>query len=103
MSLPVASQASPLATAAAEPPDDPPGVKRVSQGLRVTPNTSLTVFPPAPNSGVLDLAMTIAPFASSRSTRMSEREAIRSAKTRDPSVQRTPATAVRSLMTIGRP
>src|ERR1700733_14674387 len=33
MSLPVASQASPLATAAAEPPDDPPGVNRVSQGL----------------------------------------------------------------------
>ena len=56
MSVPVASQASPAATAAAEPPEDPPVVHRVSQGLQVTPNTSLTVLPPAPNSGVLDFA-----------------------------------------------
>lgn len=31
----------PTATAAAEPPDDPPGVLLVSQGLRVVPNSSL--------------------------------------------------------------
>ena len=38
------------------------------QGLRVRPNTSLKVEPPAPNSGVFDLAMTMPPLRSMRST-----------------------------------
>ncbi len=42
-------------TPTAEPPDEPPQVKRVSHGLSVWPKTSLTVVPPAPNSGVLIL------------------------------------------------
>ncbi|MBB4910927.1 hypothetical protein H4W32_001962 [Actinophytocola algeriensis] len=33
--------ANPSATAAALPPDDPPGVRVTSHGLRVVPNTSL--------------------------------------------------------------
>ena len=45
------------------------GVSAVFQGLRVRPNTSLKVEPPAPNSGVFDLAMTIPPLLSMRSTR----------------------------------
>jgi hypothetical protein len=40
----------------------------VFQGLRVRPKTSLKVEPPAPNSGVLDLPMTMPPRASMRST-----------------------------------
>src|SRR5262245_6266083 len=58
---PVASHTWPEASAAAEPPDEPPQVRLVSHGFRVTPNTSLKVLPPAPNSGVFDLATTTPP------------------------------------------
>src|SRR2546421_12882946 len=40
-SEPVASGTMPAAMAAAEPPDDPPGERVVSHGLRVAPNTVL--------------------------------------------------------------
>ena len=56
MSEPWASQAVPLASAAAAPPEEPAAESRVSQGLRVGGKTSLKVLAPAPNSGVLDLA-----------------------------------------------
>ena len=56
MSEPCASQAVPVASATAAPPDEPAAERDVSQGLRVAPNTSLKVLAPAPNSGVLDLA-----------------------------------------------
>src|SRR3954451_23126619 len=56
MSEPCASQAVPVASATAAPPDEPAADLDVSQGLRVAPNTSLKVLAPAPNSGVLDLA-----------------------------------------------
>jgi len=42
-SLPVASQTSPLAKAAADPPEDPPALLDKSQGLRVKPLTGLKV------------------------------------------------------------
>ena len=47
-------------------------MRPVFQGLRVAPKTSLKVWPPAPNSGVFDLASTIPPSASIRSTGMSD-------------------------------
>ena len=53
---PVASHAIPVASATAEPPDEPAAESAVFQGLRVNPKTSLNVLAPAPNSGVLDLA-----------------------------------------------
>ena len=55
LSDPCANHAVPDASAAAAPPDEPPADLLKSQGFRVTPKTSLKVFPPAPNSGVLDL------------------------------------------------
>ena len=78
-SEPVASQTCPVASATAEPPEEPPHVRLVSHGFRVGPNTSLKVCAPAPNSGVFDLASTTAPRSSSRSTRMSERSGTLSA------------------------
>ena len=56
MSEPCASQAMPVASATAAPPEEPAADFDVSQGLRVAPNTSLKVLAPAPNSGVFDLA-----------------------------------------------
>src|SRR5215831_7443707 len=55
-SEPCASQAVPVASATAAPPEEPAADFEMSQGLRVAPNTSLKVLAPAPNSGVLDLA-----------------------------------------------
>src|SRR3954452_2214237 len=56
ISVPCASHAVPVASAAAAPPEEPAAERDKSQGLRVGPNTSLKVLAPAPNSGVLDLA-----------------------------------------------
>src|SRR5712672_4701184 len=56
MSEPWASQAVPVASATAAPPEEPAADFVVSQGLSVAPNTSLKELAPAPNSGVLDFA-----------------------------------------------
>src|SRR5271154_3839858 len=56
MSVPWASQAVPAANATAPPPVEPEAERDRFHGLRVAPNTSLNVWAPAPNSGVLDLA-----------------------------------------------
>ena len=102
-SFPVPNHIWPAARAAAVPPEEPPGVKRVFHGLRVTPNTSLYVLPPAANSGMFDFPMTSAPHASRRCTTMSDSGDTRSAKIVEPIVQRTPSTLTLSLTAIGSP
>src|ERR1700726_2372930 len=67
-SVPCAKGAMPVATATADPPEEPAGLNAGFQGLRVTPNTSLKVLAPAANSGVLVLPSTIAPAAFRRRT-----------------------------------
>src|SRR3989449_5961102 len=54
-SVPSASAIIPVASAAHPPPVEPPALNAGSHGLRVRPNTSLKVFPPAANSGQLVL------------------------------------------------
>src|SRR3982074_1355003 len=56
MSVPCASHAVPVASAAAAPPEEPAADRDRSQGLRVAPHTSLKVLAPAPNSGLFVLA-----------------------------------------------
>src|SRR4051812_29216149 len=63
-SVPCAKKASPVATDTAPPPVEPPEVSDVFQGLRVRPNTSLKVLPPAPNSGVFVFPITTPPLRS---------------------------------------
>src|ERR1700686_4515683 len=67
-SVPCASGTIPVATATADPPEDPAGLNAGFQGLRVTPNPSLNVLAPAANSGVLVLPSTMAPAALRRRT-----------------------------------
>ncbi len=67
-SEPVARGTRPAATAAAEPPDDPPGERSSAHGLRVAPNTGFTVSGMKPSSGVLVLPTTTHPAARRRST-----------------------------------
>ena len=56
---------NPAATAAADPPDDPPGTRDVSCGLRVGPKAEFSVELPMANSSRLVLPTTAAPAASS--------------------------------------
>src|SRR5262249_4815535 len=49
------------ASAAAEPPEEPPALSMGVHGLPVAPQTGLREFAPAPNSGTLVLATTMAP------------------------------------------
>src|ERR1700722_10608359 len=67
-SVPCASGTIPVATATADPPEDPAGLSAGFQGFRVTPNTSLKVLAPAANSGVLVLPSTKAPATFRRRT-----------------------------------
>src|SRR6187549_1251535 len=54
-SVPSASPIIPVASPTAPPPVEPPALFAGFQGLRVRPNTSFQVLPPAANSGVLVL------------------------------------------------
>ena len=67
-SEPLATATSPAATAAAEPPDEPPGVRWRSHGLRVTPLASVAVQGKIISSGTLVIPIGIAPAARSRRT-----------------------------------
>src|SRR3954447_21242212 len=67
-SLAVANGTRPAATAAAEPPLDPPGVRLVSHGLRVVPHAFVSVKAVIPNSGDAVLPTGTAPAARSRPT-----------------------------------
>src|SRR5579864_9215189 len=66
VSLPSARVASPAATAAAEPPLEPPGTRIGSHGLRVGPYPEFSVLLPNANSSQLVLPSRIAPASRSR-------------------------------------
>src|SRR4051812_20468017 len=61
--LPAHSEA---VTAAAEPPDDPPGTRDRSHGLRTTPNALFSLDEPIANSSMFSLPRLIAPAAARR-------------------------------------
>ncbi len=67
-SVPIVSGPMPEATAAALPPEDPPGVRSGFQGLRVMPVSGLSVTPFQPNSGVVVLPKITAPCSRRRAT-----------------------------------
>ncbi len=83
-SLAPAQGTIPAATAAAEPPEDPPGLWSVSQGFRVAPYSSGSVMPFAPNSGVLVLPKTTSPASSQRWTTAAVSGARTSVSDREP-------------------
>ena len=71
--------------------------------MRVTPNTSLKVWPPAANSGMLVLPIVTAPAALIRSTARSSVSGTKSALDREPKVVLIPAVRWLSLCAIGSP
>src|SRR3954453_11884339 len=68
-SLPCASGTRPPATAAAEPPDEPPGERLGSHGLQVGPLWRGSVVGRIPNSGRFVTPTTTNPASLSRRTR----------------------------------
>ena len=103
MSDPVASGVMPAASAAADPPLDPPGSNAAFHGLRVTPHIRLEVQNVISNSGVSVRAWKIAPAARSRSMIGSSRSGTLSCISSEPFVERLPAIAASSLMATGSP
>ena len=63
VSEPVQTGSMSVASATAEPPDEPPALSSGLNGLPVAPHTGLRVLAPAPNSGTLVLPTTMAPAA----------------------------------------
>ena len=103
-SLACAIGTSRAATAAADPPLEPPGVRSSAQGLCVGPNRRGSVVGRMPNSGVFVLPRTISPACSNRATSSLCSEGTYSPRKPLPSVIRTPAySARRSLRRNGTP
>ena len=100
-SLPWASGTMPGATAAAAPPEEPPGVRSVSQGLRVGPKRRGSVTGRIPNSGRLVLPTITKPASRRRRTTKASWAGPKSPKRSEPSVYGMPATAAVSLTAIG--
>ena len=69
-SEPISNATKPAATAAAAPPDDPPGARVTSQGLFVTPYTGLKLCQSASCCATLVLPNTTAPANFRRDTAM---------------------------------
>src|SRR4051794_10161237 len=93
----VANGMMPAATAADEPPLEPPGVRLTSHGLRVTPKTLVFVKLSVPNSGLAVLPTGTAPAARSRATlRLSFGSGPRPANGTDPNEVGMPSQRSRS-------
>ena len=78
-SLPVHAGNIPAATAAADPPDEPPGVRVGFHGLRVTPCSGVLVKLTVPCSDAVVRPVSTAPAARSRATSVSSVAATASA------------------------
>ena len=102
-SLPWAIGTMPAATAAAAPPDEPPGVRSVSQGLRVGPKRRGSVTGRIPNSGMLVLPTSTKPASRRRRTTKESCCGTKSPNRSEPIVNGMPATAAVSLIAIGTP
>ena len=66
MSVPSDASACPAAIAAAEPPDDPPGTRARSHGLRVIPKAEFSFDEPIANSSQFTLPTMTAPASRRR-------------------------------------
>ncbi len=103
VSEPIAIGHMPVASATAEPPEEPAQLLVRSCGLAVAPYTALRVFAPALHSGLLVLPSAMAPAARRVATMASSLTGRLSRKISEPNVVGRPATSNISLMPSGRP
>src|SRR5580704_8531994 len=99
----MASGASYAATAAAEPPDEPPGILSRSHGLRLAPNAEFSVEEPMANSSMLVLPMMIAPACFSRCVIVASYGGCQPCRMREPQVVGMPTVVNTSLTAAGTP
>src|SRR5689334_10514407 len=77
-------------TAAADPPDEPPGTRVRSQGLRVSLNAECSVDDPMANSSMLVLPRMTAPASCRRVTTLASYGGTNRSRIRDPHVVGAP-------------
>ena len=93
----------PVASATAEPPEEPPQIRVGSKGFPVAPKTAFLVLAPAPNSGVLVLPITMAPARRNAAMIRSSSAGTFSAWIGEPYVVSTPSVTFKSFTPIGNP
>ena len=98
VSLPSAAGTRPAASAAADPPLDPPAARSSAHGL-----PTWSVVPPAANSWVCVCPTSTMPCAASRCHATASSAATYPASTRLDAVSGSPATAYRSFSPSGMP
>src|SRR5688572_32953626 len=103
VSEPRARGTQPAATAAADPPLEPPGVRSVAHGLRTGPYAEFSFDDPMANSSQFVLPTMIAPADSSFSTTVALYGGWKLSRMRDEAVVRTPLTQRLSFKATGTP
>src|SRR5215471_19167142 len=103
VSDPSARGAMPAATATADPPLDPPGIRSGAHGLRVGPNAEFSVEDPMANSSQFVLPTTMAPALSRRATAVASKGGTNDSRILDEAVVRTPRVQRLSLSASGTP
>src|SRR5439155_10866712 len=98
-----ASGAIRAATAAADPPLDPPGVRSIAHGLAVGPKAEFSVDDPMANSSQFVLPTTTAPARSRRATTVASYGGTNDSSIFDPAVVLTPRVHRLSLSATGTP
>src|SRR6476659_2653820 len=103
VSVPIASGASNAATAAAEPPPEPPGMRVRSQGLWVGPYAECSVEEPIANSSMLVLPRMTTPAPLRRLVTVASYGGRQPSSTRDPHVVGMPFMHRTSFSARGTP
>src|SRR3954471_23495490 len=103
VSVPSAIGASNAATAAAEPPPEPPGMRLRSHGLWVGPYAECSVEEPIANSSMLVLPRIGSPAARTLATAVASYGGTQPSRILEPQVVGRPWVASTSLTAIGTP
>src|SRR5688500_13136049 len=101
VSDPSATGTSRAATAAADPPEEPPGTRDVSHGLSAGPNAECSFDAPIANSSMLVLPTRAAPFARRRATAVASNGERYSPRMREPHVDGMSLVTMLSFSAIG--
>src|SRR5919108_3031423 len=103
VSVAVATGTTRAATAAAEPPEEPPGTSFSSQGLRTGPYQLVSLDDPMANSSMLVLPRVTMPASFSRATTVASYGDTKLSSIREPQLVLTPCVQKMSLWASGRP
>src|SRR5687767_4762880 len=90
------------ATAAAEPPEEPPGTRDVSHGFRAGPNAECSFDEPIANSSMFVLPTMAAPRVRNRAIAVASKGDWNLPRMREPQVEGMSAVTMLSLTAIGR-